>query len=448
MNQATIIRTAEASGEKFAAVTPPPIRPANAATEQDALVTVMPQRRYQTVIGFGGALTEAAASQWLKLSSAKRQQALDAYYSPDGLRYNLGRTHMNSCDFSLENYACCGTPGDLELKTFSLDRERRYILPLIRAAQQTAAPTELKLFFSPWSPPAWMKDSGMMNRNGKLLPQYREVWAEYYCRFVEEMAKEGVNFKAFTVQNEPMAAMAWENCYYSAEEERDFVRDHLGPALQRHHLQHLKLMVWDHNRYRLFDRVQTIYGDPEAAKYVWGAAYHWYCHEGFDNLRYTHELFPDKHLIFSEGCQEGGPHLGEYAPGERYAHNIINDFNNFCEAWVDWNIFLNPEGGPNHEQNFCSAPVIIDPENDELLLQPSYYYIGHFSRHIAPGAKRILSLPTSDNLESAAFLNPNGDRVLVLLNRSNTAEVCTIKEDQTLMDLDFPAHSITTLILK
>src|SRR5260221_12110227 len=239
-----------------------------------------------------------------------REQFFKAYFHPtEGHGYSLCRTHMNSCDFSLGNYACTEVDGDVELKHFSIDRDRQALLPMIKEAQKTAS-EPLKILVSPWSPPAWMKTNGQFKGGGKLKPEYRQVWANYFVRFIREYEKEGVPIWGVTVQNEPAAAQVWDSCLYSAEEERDFVRDYLGPTFKKAGLGHIKIIIWDHNRDLLVQRVQASYNDPEASSYIWVAAFHWYGPAKFENLQLAHEAWPDKKLIFTEGCQEGGPHLG------------------------------------------------------------------------------------------------------------------------------------------
>merc|ERR1712151_604190 len=207
--------------------------------------------------------------------------------------------------------------------------------------------------------------------------------------------KAEVDIWGISVQNEPEASQRWESCIYSAEDERDFVRDFLGPALEASMLD-VRLLVWDHNRDGMFARAKAIYTDPEAAKYVWGVGFHWYGDPRFEswpdkagqlcfeNVQRVHELRPDKHLVMTEACQEGGPHVGDWQLGERYAENIIKDLNGWTEAWIDWNLLLDSKGGPNHAGNLCSAPIIADPKHDSLMFQSSYYYIGQFSRYIHP----------------------------------------------------------------
>jgi glucosylceramidase len=401
--------------------------------------------RYQEIEGFGGAFTEAAALTFFKLPAVHQREVLAAYFDPTrGHGYTLCRTHINSCDFSLGNYAYAEVEGDVELRHFSIGRDRQALIPLIQAAQQTAG-RPLKLLASPWSPPAWMKTNGDMCHGGRLKPEYRAAWAEYYCRYVRAYEREGIPIWGLTVQNEPEAVQTWESCIYTGEEERDFVRDYLGPALAHNGLGNVRLLIWDHNRDRMVERASAVLSNPAAAQYVWGTAFHWYVSDRFDNVQLVHDAFPDKHLLFTEGTQEGGPHLGEWSMAERYARSMINDLNRWTVGWIDWNLLLDTTGGPNHVGNFCSAPILADTATGELHYQSSYYAIGHFCRFVQPGAQRILCATSHDALEGTAFINPSGQVVVVLLNRSDqTGRVAlTVNGERT--SFECLAHSIATL---
>lgn len=402
--------------------------------------------QFQEIQGFGGAFTEAAAVTLDKMPSHLRQEVLEAYFSPDtGNAYSLCRTHINSCDFSLGNYAYTEVDGDVDLEHFSIEHDRQALIPMIREAIDLSG-GKLKLFASPWSPPAWMKTNGMMNNGGKLKPEYRQVWADYYVRYIQEYGQEGIPIWGLTVQNEPEATQTWDSCIYTGEEERDFVRDHLGPTLHDAGLGNVKVIVWDHNRDRLFERAKVVFDDPKAAHYVWGVGFHWYCGDHFDNVQLTHDAYPDKHLIFTEGCQECGPHLGSWDTGERYAHSMINDLNRWTEAWVDWNMVLDETGGPNHVGNFCSAPIIADTQAGEIRYQSSYYYIGHFSRFIRPGARRVACAKTLDSLEASAFLNSDGTVAVVVLNRTEQAIDFVLKSQGLEAKTSIPARGIKTFV--
>ncbi len=411
------------------------------------VVMVNSQRRFQTIEGFGGAFTEAAAVTWQKLGSRQQEQLLRDYFDPQhGHGYTLCRVHMNSFDFALDNYAHAATAGDLELSEFSIERDRRALLPFIRAAQRVAG-QPLKLLVSPWSPPGWMKTNGEMNHGGSLLPQYRTAWARCFVRFIQEYAREGVPVWGVSVQNEPAAVQRWDSCIFSAEEERDFVRDYLGPELAKAGLGDVRIVIWDHNRDLMVERASVVYSDPQASRYVWGTGFHWYGENHFDHVQLVHDAWPDKQLLFTEGCQEGGPHHGSWELGERYAQSMINDLNRWTVGWIDWNLLLDQHGGPNHVGNLCSAPVLADCEQDRLAHQSSYFYIGHFARFVRPGARRVLCAASREALETAAFVNPDGSVATVVMNRTPHAISFALHCDETWLHCELPARSIATCIV-
>lgn len=436
--------TARDTAQRLAELKPIVFESAENASEPAVFIDT--NVKYQTFLGFGGAFTEAAAVTLNKMPSQQRQEIMAAYFSPDtGNAYSLCRTHINSCDFSLGNYAYTDVAGDVALKHFSIEHDKQWLIPMIREAMHLSG-NKLILFASPWSPPAWMKTNGMMNSGGKLKSEYRQAWADYYVRYIQEYAREGITIWGLTVQNEPEASQTWDSCLYSGEEERDFVKDYLGPALEKAGLADVKIIIWDHNRDRMFERAKVVLDDAKAAQYVWGVGFHWYCGDHFDNVQLTHDAYPDKHLIFTEGCQESGPHLGSWDTGERYARSIINDLNRWTEAWVDWNLVLDETGGPNHVHNLCSAPIIADTQEAEILYQSSYYYIGHFSRFIRPGATRVACAKTLDSLEVTAFLNTDGRVAVVVLNRTEQAANFVIKRQGLQAKTSIPARAIKTFV--
>jgi glucosylceramidase len=406
-------------------------------------------KTFQSIEGFGGALTDAAAETYAKLPEKVRQELLNAYFNPEtGIGYSLCRTQINSCDFSSDSYAYDDTPGDLKLEKFSIAHDRKFRLPLIQGALRISH-NGFKLFASPWSPPAWMKTNNNMLQGGSLKPECRQAWADYFARFIQEYGKEGVPIWAVTVQNEPMAVQSWESCVYSAVEERDFVRDYLGPALARLGLG-TKIIIWDHNRGIMYQRAKMVYDDPQAAQYVWGAGFHWYVGDHFDNVRLVHEAYPHKKLLFTEGTPEGfdSARLGEWQWGELYARSILNDLNHWANGWVDWNILLDEQGGPNHVGNFCIAPIIGDTQKGSLIYLNSYYYLGHFSKFIRPGARRIICSSNADEMLAAGFLNPDGSIAVVMMNSQPKALDFRIWLDGNAASFHSPAHSIMTLVLK
>ena len=399
----------------------------------------------QKIIGFGGAFTESSASIYAKLNKNKKKKIIESYFNDKtGNSYTFGRTHINSCDFSLGNYAYAEIDDDINLNHFSIDHDKSIIIPFIKDAIKETK-EHLNLLASPWSPPGWMKSNSEMNNGGKLKSIYRNSWANYYCKYIKAYEKEGIPIWGVSVQNEPAAKQIWDSCLYTAEEERDFVRDFLGPAFHSNNLNNKNIIIWDHNRDEMVNRARTVLNDPNAAKYVWGTGFHWYNGDYFDNVEKVHNEFPDKKLIFTEGTQEGGPHIGSWDLGERYAKSIINDLNRWTVAWLDWNLILNGEGGPNHVGNFCSAPIIV--ENNEILYQSSYYYIGHFSRYIKRGDYIIESKSNSNNLLALSAINNEGTIKSVLMNKNNELHKIKLVYNHSSFSISIPPHSILTIII-
>ena len=426
---------------------PPPPR-ADAGDPSLPRLVIDTVQRFQTHLGFGGAFTEAAAITWQQLPAAARDQLLRDYFDPGtGHGYTLGRVHINSCDFSLGHYAHAERPEDFGLDSFNIDRDRRALLPFIQAAQRVAG-RPLQLLASPWSPPAWMKTNGRMNDGGQLRAECRASWAQCYVRFIQAYAAEGVRIWGVSVQNEPAAHQRWDSCLYSAEEERDFVRDHLGPALQAAGLADVKLVIWDHNRDQMVERARVILSDPQAARFVWGTGFHWYGDDCFDAVQQVHERWPDKQLLFTEGCQEGGPHIGRWEVGERYARSIINDLNRWTVGWLDWNLLLNEQGGPNHVGNFCNSPILADRASGTLMHQSGYWALGHFARFIQPGAQRVQCICDRLPIEATAFVNPDHSTTVVVSHREDASLHFVLQLGDLLWRINLPPRSIASWVLE
>jgi glucosylceramidase len=411
-------------------------------------VTVDTSVTFQRIEGFGGAFTEAAAVNWLALDVGRREQVLEACFDPRrGHGHSLCRVHMGSCDFALGSYSHVDAVDDMALASFSIARDRQALLPLIHAAQRVAG-TTIKLLASPWSPPAWMKTTGRMSHGGSLRPECRRAWARCYARFVEAYADEGVPIWGVSVQNEPAASQRWESCLHTAEEERDFVRDHLGPELEAAGLGHLRIVIWDHNRDLMVERANTVYSDPAAARYVWGTGFHWYGEDHFDHVQQVYDAWPDKQLLFTEGCQEGGPHHGSWELGERYARSMINELNRWTVGWIDWNLLLDHQGGPNHTGNFCSAPIHIGASSDGVSFQSSHYYLGHFARFVRPGALRVLCTASHPAAEATAFRNIGGAVAIVVLNRTERSLPVALQVDDTTSVTELRPRSIASYVVQ
>lgn len=390
---------------------PPPVAPPNAKV---ARVSLDPKRRAQTILGFGGAFTESTAYLFSLLPHETQEKFLQDYFDCEtGLGYTMGRVSIHSNDFSLASYVY--TKGeDTQAETFSLQHDEQWLIPLLQRAK--ARSRQLQLLASPWSPPAWMKTNGCMLRGGRLRSECRAAWACYIDRYLTEMERRGLPIRFLTVQNEPEALQTWESCLYTPQEEVELIADFIGPMLRRHHPQ-VRLLGWDHNRNGLEAWADAL-SDAPSAPYIWGMAYHWYVSDDHEAVARVRRAHSELHLLFSEGCLEGGPQPDSWEPARKYARNYLHDLNNGCEGFLDWNLLLDCVGGPNHLGNFCHAPILADTVSGTIKKNSAYYAIGHFSRVIRAGAVRIGA--DSDEVVATAVQNPDGSRACVLLNDAST----------------------------
>jgi glucosylceramidase len=442
--ESTNLRISKTDNLKFSGLAQP--------NERQICVFVNPDKTFQSFLGIGGAITDASAEVFAKLSNEKQQEFLNAYYSTEkGIGYNLMRTTIHSSDFSSGSYTYIDE-GDTALKTFSIEHDRKYRIPLIKKAIATAG-GKITLYATPWSPPAFMKSNKDMLKGGTLLPEYFQTWANYYTKFVKAYEKEGMPIWAISTENEPMAVQTWESCVYTAEAERDFVKNYLGPTMKKEGLGDKKIIAWDHNRDLMVQRANIIFSDPEASKYIWGMGFHWYetwagGNPMFENVARVNEAYPDKKLLFTEGCVEkfDAKNFQLWANGERYGTSMIHDFNNGTVGWTDWNILLDENGGPNHVGNFCFAPIHANTKTGELIYTPSYYYIGHFSKFIHPEANRVSTAVSRSSLLSTSFLNKDGKMVTVVMNQSDATVVYNLCIGTQATEITILPNAIQTLV--
>jgi glucosylceramidase len=311
------------------------------------------------------------------------------------------------------------------------------------------------MYVSPWSPPAFMKSNNDVLHGGKLLPEYMDAWANHYIKFIRAYEAQGIPIWGLSVQNEPMATQRWESCIYTAEDERDFIKKHLGPALQKAGMSNKKLIAWDHNRDLIYQRATTLLNDPEAAKYIWGIGFHWYetwtgSGMQFDNVQMVNRKYPSTNLVFTEGCVEKFQfdRIGDWALGERYGWSMINDFNSGTVGWTDWNVLLDETGGPNHAGNFCFAPIIGDTRDGSLHYTNAHYYMGHFSKFIQLQARRVAAVTTRDKLSSTAFLNRDGSLSVMVMNASDESIDYRLCIGNKAAAVQARPHSIATIVIK
>ncbi len=444
----SVYTTAKDSDKKLSLTDTLSFKPATQNLETEIAIYVNPQKQFQSFLGFGGAITDASAETFAKLSSKKKAEFLKAYYDKkDGIGYSLLRTTIHSSDFASGSHTYI-EEGDKELKTFNIKHDKKYRLPMLKAAIKAAGG---EITTSPWSAPAFMKDTNNMLQGGKLLPEYNHAWAMYYTKFIKAYEKEGVPIWGITIQNEPMAKQTWESMIYTAEDERDFLKNHLGPVMQQEGLGDKKIIVWDHNRDLIVHRVNTIMNDPEAAKYVWGVGFHWYetwagGKPMYGNVAEVNRAYPNLNLLVTEATVEkfNAERFHYWPNAERYGDSIINDFNSGAVAWTDWNILLDNTGGPNHVGNFCFAP--IHENNGELIYTPTYYYLGHFSKFIRPDAKRVSAVASRSVLQTTSWLNTNNQLVTVVMNSTDAAIDYRLYIGDRETSVNIPARAMQTLV--
>jgi glucosylceramidase len=446
--EAQAFMTAESTNELLHDLGFGAFAPLEQPDEDYPTVMIDPNKTFQEIEGFGGAFTDAAAVTFAKLPEKAQERFLKACFDPiEGNAYTLCRATIHSCDFSDEMYTYDDVAGDTGLKHFTIAHDERYRIPFIKRAL-AAAQGNIKIFSSPWSPPAWMKTNNDMLHGGKLRPEYAQTWADYFVKYVKAYQAAGIPIWGLTVQNEAMATQVWESCIFTAAEERDFVRDHLGPALHAGGLGEVKLMIWDHNRGIMFQRVQVAYQDPAASRYIWGTAFHWYIGDHFDNVRLVHDAFPDKKLLYTEG----GMH-GSWASARRLATNMIMDLNNWTNGWVFWNLLLDQTGSPRHAGGLpgsdakTSNIINADLTTGELTFNPPHYVFGQFSRFIRPGARRIACTSNNDDLLATGFLNPDGKIAVVVYNARKSDQLMQLWVEGKAIRYTLPAEGVITIIL-
>ena len=448
----TVITTAQGVLSRMAVTTTAALQPVQQVPESDVAVFVNTTQRFQTLVGIGGAITDSTAEVFAKLPADKQKELLTAWFDPvQGIGYSLLRTTIHSSDFSSASYTYV-QEGDGALASFNIAHDRVHRLPMVQRALK-AAGGRITTFVSPWSAPAFMKTNASLLQGGKLKPEYADSWARYVAKFIQAWQAEGVPIWGLTVQNEPLAKQTWESMIFTAEEERDFLKNHLGPVLRKQGLGDKKIMVWDHNRDLMTQRADVILSDPEAAKYVWGVGYHWYeTWAGGEpmvrNVAAVKAAWPKVNLMLTEATIEGfdPKRLQDWANGERYGNAILQDLNAGAVGWTDWNILLDERGGPNHVGNFCFAPVHADSQTGALEYTPQFHYLGHFSKFIRPGATRVSASTSRSSLQATAFRNTDGRVATVVMNTGATPVRYQLQMDGQQTDVTIPARAIQTLV--
>lgn len=413
------------------------------ADRENELLNLHPEVKYQRFDGFGAALTDAAAYVYTQMETADRKKAVESYFGGKGIGYNRVRIPMDSCDFSLEQFQAVTEEEDEAFTSFSLEREKKYIYPLWQDLKKVCGGIEVMA--TPWSPPSFMKTNGERLHGGKLKADCRKAYASYLCLYIRELKKIGIPVSRISVQNEPKAVQSWDSCIFEAQEEKEFLRDFLYPALQENGLSDVGIYIWDHNKERVYERACAII-DETTAHMVKGIAFHWYSGDHFEELSMVREKFPELEMVLSEACIEYSKFAvdGELQNVKKYAHEIIGNLNAGMNAFYDWNMILDGTGGPNHADNLCDAPLMYHEDTKRLEERMTFSAIAHFSKYIEPGAVRIGCSRYSELLEAAAFENPDGSIVFVVFNRSMARQPVTVRIKDMCASFELEGFSITS----
>lgn len=411
------------------------------------VVNLYPELTYETFEGFGGAVTEAAAYVYSLMSDEQKKQLIETYFSKDAMNYRLARIHMDSCDFCLDTYEAMSDPQDIGLNSFSFRRTEKYIVPMLEDIRKVTG-DELKLMLTPWSPPAFMKSNGNRKGGGKLKPEYRSMWAEYICRYIQEFKDRGYHIQRISLQNEPKAAQPWDSCLFNAKEEKDFLKNFLYPALSAHGYGDIEIFIWDHNKERLYERVRDVV-DDSTKHMITGAAFHWYSGDHFESIALVRRGYPDMKMIMSESCLEYRVFDERNIENitNKLCHEIIGDLNNGMCAFYDWNLLLDEKGGPNHVGNYCHAPFLYNTKSKKLIPQKTQRQYYHFAHNITPGSVRIAVTKYTEQIDATAYYTPENKIVVILLNKSSELLPVNFRIQGKAAEILLPGSALATCII-
>lgn len=397
-------------------------------TTAAATVTVNPAQTYQTMMGFGGSFTDAGAYDLNFLSATDRAAVIADYFGPSGADYQVCRSQMGASDFSQSLYSYDDVSGDNSLTNFSINHDLTMIVRWEKEA--LALNSNLKIFGSPWSAPAWMKSNNNMDNGGTLNSSANAAWALYFVKYVQAYKAQGIPIWGVTIQNEPAATQTWPSMIFSDVSERDFLVNSLGPTLASNSLgpTALAVMFLDHNRDMAVQWASTFYGNATAKAMVWGEAIHWYDNQSlFSAVQSVYNSYPGKNILATEQCITGfsPTNASSYSwtnTAEKYATDIIGDVTSGSTGWVDWNMILSSTGGPNLSSNWCYAGVLINTSAKTYQLTSLYYYMAQFSKYVKTGAVRIGCSATGSSVPTVmAFKNPDSSYVAIVHNGANSS---------------------------
>jgi glucosylceramidase len=404
--------------ERFAVAPEASWREASASPPDVTQIRLDPNHKFQELLGFGGAFTDAACFTFNRLSPSARAELVHELFHRSEMGLSMGRVCVGSSDYSTKLYSFDEGDPDPELKRFSIEHDREYILPVLKQARE--ANPDLFLFSSPWSPPGWMKFNGTM-LGGSMRRHYLKTYAQYYLKFLQAYAAEGVPVQALTTQNEVDTDQdgRMPACIWPQEYEIEFVRDHLGPLLEDNGVA-TKIWVLDHN-YNLWGRAVCTLGDAKLRKYASAVAWHGY-YGTPDMMSKVRDAYPEAEMHWTEGGPDyTDPHyLTDWC---KWAGTFSTILVNWCRSVTAWNLALDERGRPNIGPFPCGGVVTVHSQSSEIARSGQYWALAHYSRVIRRGGRRFDSQSKASDLQHVAVRNPNGECVLVLTNPGSSRKV-------------------------
>jgi glucosylceramidase len=401
-------------------------------------LTIKPKELLQTIDGFGGCFNELGWKVLLALPDADREKVVASLFDKEGCDFTLARMPIGASDYGNSWYSLDDVEGDLKLEKFNIDRDKGYMLKYVAAAMKFKP--QLGVWISPWSPPAWMKDNNNYSK-GKLKqdPENLKSYANYLAKAVDAYQKEGLNIYALMIQNEPVSSSNYPTCLWSGEQLRDFIRDYAGPAFRD---QKVKAELWYStvNNANPDRFINIAMADPEAAKFIVGVAYQW---EGQNAIAKTHEKYPQLKLMQSES--ECGANKNNMADAQHTFQLMRKYFAGGAASYFYWNMILQP-GGKSTWGWAQNALITIDPDQKTVDYHPEFYLMKHASYFVKPGAK--LAKTTGAYAEHLAFVNKNGDVVVLLGNKAAEEKTISIGiDDKSTLSVKIPSHSLSTVVI-
>jgi len=427
--------------QRFAAAPPISWRPTPGTSDSNQ-VQLNPNIKYQQILGFGGAFTDAACYTFNRLAASEREKLFHELFHPSEMGLSVGRICVGASDYSTKLYSYDEGEPDPELTRFSIDHDRDYILPMLRQARQVNP--DLFLFSSPWSPPGWMKFNNSM-LGGTMRKHYFPAYAKYYAKFLQAYAEAGVPVQALTTQNEVDTDQdgRMPACIWAQEYEIEFLRDHLGPLLETTNVP-VRIWLLDHN-YNLWGRAICSLSDAKLRRYTNAVAWHGY-YGSPEMMSRVKEAYPEVEMHWTEG----GPDYTD--PGYlndwcKWSGSFSGILGNWCQSITAWNLALDEHGKPNIGPFPCGGVVTVDSQSRAVTRSGQYWSFAHYSRVIRRGARRFQSQTAAQGVVHVALENPDGERVVVLTNPGAAANV-DLRIANLTAPVSLPAKSVTTLLWK